>query len=158
VIAGTDFLAHKPNSSASRFLIFSTDAKQNFGEVFIGGRLTFNGLGADFIADQVVFGDHASPIVKQNAQRDDGTGNGFVFVQKQAILQTDESAKFFFDLLNLIVVSAVDATAAVDKLPPERPPTIWTSSYHIYLEEKKKKKKTVAEHHAPVFAANIAGE
>jgi hypothetical protein len=142
----------------SRFLIFSTDAKQNFGEVLVGGKVTFNGLGADFIADQTSFGDHRTPIVKQNAQQDNGIGNGFVFVQKQAILQTDESAKFFFDLLTVAIVNAVDATAEVDKLPPERPPTIWTSSYHLYLEEKKKKKKRVVEHQGPVLVANVAGE
>jgi hypothetical protein len=158
VQAGTDFLNGNTKAKQSRFLIFSTDAKQNFGETFLGGRVTFNGLGADFIADQVNFGDHRSPIIKQNAQIDDGLRNGFVFVQKQAILQTDETAKFFFDLLNLVVVSAVDATAEVDKLPPERPPTIWTSSYHIYLEEKKNKRKRVVEHGAPVFAVNVAGE
>jgi hypothetical protein len=158
VQAGLDFINHKPGAVASRFLIFSTDAKQNFGESFAGDRLTFNGLGADFIADQITFGDHRSPILKQNAQPDDGFGNGFVFVQKQAILQTDETAKFFFDLLTVAIVNAVDATAEVDKLPPERPPTIWTSSYHVYLEERKKKKKRTAQLQGPVFAANVAGE
>jgi hypothetical protein len=158
VQAGTDYLAHKPGSTPSRFLIFSTDAKQNYGELLTGGRVTFNGLGADFVADQITFGDHRSPLIKQNAQPDNGVGNGFVFVQKQAILQTDETAKFFFDLLNLVVVNAIDATAEVDKLPPERPPTIWTSSYHIYLEENKKKKKIVADHYLPIVAANLPGE
>jgi hypothetical protein len=133
--AGTDAITP---GAAGRFLVFSTDAKQNFDLVFAAGKVTFHGLGADFLADQVTFDNRPTPIIKQNNQPDNGVGNGFVFVQKQSIVQTDESAKFFLDLLKLTVFSGVDATNRADNLPPERPPTIWTSSYHLYLQERQK--------------------
>jgi filamentous hemagglutinin family protein len=165
----------------SRFLIFSTDAARNFGTRFSAGKLTFNGLGTargaspGFISDlpSPTFVNHPDPLLRQNGAPEDGTQNGFVFFNKQAFKQSDENAKFFLDLLNLTIFSGVDAAARADNLPPERPPTIWTSTYHLYLEEqqeeerKKKKrkaleKKAVVEQSvpqsAPVWAASLGGE
>ena len=161
VKAGTE----DPGTLNHRFLIFSSDAKLNFDMIFEGNELSFHGLGVAyrdvdtgndvaraFLADQIIFNTRPTPIIRKDNRPDNGTGNGFVFVQQQTIQQTDETAKFFLDLLKLTIFSGVDATAEVDKLPPERPPTIWTSSYHIYLleqqqkeEEEKKRRRTMAE-------------
>jgi filamentous hemagglutinin family protein len=126
---------------ASRFLVFSTDSSLNFGSEIVGGQLQFNKLGADFLADQVSFNNHPTPIVKQDGTLDNGTGNGFVFVVKQTFIQQDEASKFFLDLLNLVVFSSVDASAKASEIPPSSPPTIWTSSYHLYKEEQDAKEK-----------------
>jgi len=87
---------------------------------------------------------------------DGGTQNGFVFLKQQTLVPQDEASKFFRDVLKVTVFTGVDATAKTDNLPPESPPTIWTSSYHIYLQEqqqkedeqKKKHKKHLAQYSA----------
>jgi len=147
----------------SRFIVFSTTAPQNFGEVFNESGLAFNGLGpngagAPFVADtpEPTFASHQTPIVERNGTLDGGTQNGFVFLKQQTLVPQDEASKFFRDVLKVTVFTGVDATAKTDNLPPESPPTIWTSSYHIYLQEqqqkedeqKKKHKKYLAQYSA----------
>jgi hypothetical protein len=89
-----------------------------------------------------------------------------VFLLNQSLKQSNEAAEFFMNLQTLNVLSGVDATTRADNLPPERPPTIWTSSYHVYLQEqqqkeeeeqKKKKKKTLVQL-GPLWENNLAGE
>ena len=82
-------------------------------------------------------------------------------------MTTHETQNFFNDLLRLITFSGVNATARADNLPPERPPTVWTSSYHLYLQEreqqeeerkkKKKLKKTLAQF-SSFSVADLRGE
>jgi hypothetical protein len=143
-----------------RFLVFSTDGDLNFGSAIVDNKFTFNGLAADFLADYPAQSfNNTPPIIKQNGDVAGANEDGFVFLVKQDFVQaTDETSKFFLDVLNLVVFSGVNATASVDNLPPDRPPTVWTSSYHIYLQEqeeaeKKKKDQQVAQLAAPVEAA-----
>ncbi len=155
------------NPGSGRFLVFSTDGALNFGSAVVDNKFTFNKLAADFLADFPAQSfNNTPPIIKQDGQEAGPTENGFVFLVQQDFVQvSDETAKFFLDVLNLVVFTGVNATAKADSLPPERPPTIWTSSYHIYLqqqqekesEEKKSKNPTVAQL-APFAETRLAGE
>jgi filamentous hemagglutinin family protein len=145
-----------------RFLIYSTDRTLNFNNYINGqGQQTFNGLTAGFLAQFASISSHANPIIRQDGTTDDGKENGFVFGQEQNFVQPNEVAKFYLNVEHLETSSEIDETTGAEYLPPERPPTIWTSSYHVQLQEeqdKKKKKNKPAGKSKPVAFQNAPAE
>jgi hypothetical protein len=151
----------------SHYAIFTHDATSSFLAKIIhgGAEISLNGLPVALLGTGGSPDDLASVSLNNGQTPVNALGGLRASIvssdPRVAVTQSDEAAKFFLDLLSVTVFSGVDATARADNLPPERPPTIWTSTYHIYLQElemkkKKKKKKTVAQLSVPAFSAPLS--
>jgi hypothetical protein len=151
----------------SRFVIYSTAYAKNFG--FNPGAFTpsgtinttemsFNGLKANNGASNKSFGDAGIP----------SSGNIFAFSAPQNLINSgDEAGKFFaVNLLAIVTGSVADALTNARDIPTATPPTVFTSTYHLYQEEEQQKEEEEEEKKkgkpltqlSPLWEANRGGQ